>query len=43
MPRGGVGAIRFAADGAIEDAHRLLDGTRVNCAGGPMPWGTWLT
>ena len=40
---GGVGAVRFDADGEITDAYRILDDTRVNCAGGPTPWGTWLS
>lgn len=40
---GGVGALRFAADGAVTDAYRILDGTRRNCSGGATPWGTWLS
>ena len=40
---GGVGALRFNADGSIADAYRILDGTNVNCAGGPTPWNTWLS
>lgn len=40
---GGASAVRFAADGSITQAYRILSGTNVNCAGGATPWGTWLS
>lgn len=43
VERGGAGALRFGPDGEIRDAYRILDATTHNCAGGPTPWGTWLS
>lgn len=40
---GGVTSIRFAPDGTIVDATSICASTSMNCAGGPTPWGTWLT
>jgi len=40
---GGASAIRFAPNGAIQAAYRILAGTDANCAGGLTPWGTWLS
>jgi hypothetical protein len=39
----GTSAIRFRPDGEIASAYRILGGTNFNCAGGPTPWGTWLS
>jgi secreted PhoX family phosphatase len=39
----GTSAIRFRPDGSVAAAYRILGGTNANCAGGPTPWGTWLS
>ena len=40
---GGASALRFSATGELIDAYPILRGTNWNCAGGPTPWGTWLS
>jgi secreted PhoX family phosphatase len=40
---GGASAIRFRRDGGVDSAYRILGDTNLNCAGGPTPWGTWLS
>ena len=40
---GGVSAIVFDYRGRTVDAYSICSGTSKNCAGGAMPWGTWLT
>ncbi|WP_308104872.1 alkaline phosphatase PhoX [Actinocorallia sp. API 0066] len=40
---GGASAVRFAADGSVTGAYRILNLTQINCAGGATPWKTWLS
>jgi secreted PhoX family phosphatase len=40
---GGVSSLRFDRNGNVIDAYRILSDTQINCAGGPTPWGTWLS
>ena len=40
---GGASALRLDANGRVSAAYRILSGTRLNCAGGATPWGSWLS
>lgn len=43
--RGGAGTttIRVTRYGEVQDAYTSLSGTMMNCSGGQMPWGAWVT
>jgi secreted PhoX family phosphatase len=40
---GGASVIELDSVGNIIAARTILSGTNLNCAGGPTPWGTWLS
>jgi hypothetical protein len=41
--RGGTTTIEVTPKGKVVDAYTSLNGTMMNCSGGPMPWGSWIT
>ena len=41
--RGGTTTIVVTPKGKVVDAYTSLNGTQMNCSGGPMPWGSWIT
>lgn len=43
MAGGGTTTLEFGPDGELIQDFVSLEGTIVNCAGGPTPRGTWLT
>ena len=41
--RGGTTTVHVSPDGEVAEAYTSLNGTQMNCSGGPMPWGSWVT
>ncbi|NUT29377.1 MAG: DUF839 domain-containing protein, partial [Streptomyces sp.] len=41
--KGGCTALTLDRRGRVLSERVAIAGTAVNCAGGPTPWGTWLT
>ena len=39
----GTTTIRVTKYGEVQDAYTSLSGTMMNCSGGQMPWGAWVT
>ena len=43
MARGGTTTTSATGVGGVAHAETSLSGTQMNCAGGVMPWGSWIT
>ncbi|HLM63762.1 MAG TPA: alkaline phosphatase PhoX [Acidimicrobiales bacterium] len=41
--QGGTTTIEVTRYGEVVTAFTSLNGTQMNCSGGPMPWGSWIT
>ena len=40
---GGTTTIRVTKKGEVLDSYTSCNGTMMNCSGGIMPWGSWIT
>ncbi|MBW3606467.1 MAG: PhoX family protein [Actinobacteria bacterium] len=40
---GGTTTVVVDGRGNVERSFVSLNGTQMNCSGGPMPWGSWIT
>jgi uncharacterized protein len=43
MAQAGATTIEVTPFGEVVEAFTSLNGTQMNCSGGPMPWGSWIT
>ena len=43
MTGGGTTTVEVSPTGQVQVSHASLAGTQMNCAGGAMPWGAWIT
>ncbi|WP_117208462.1 alkaline phosphatase PhoX [Allorhizocola rhizosphaerae] len=43
MARGGTTTVRVTKQGEVLESYTSLNGTQMNCSGGPMPWRSWIT
>lgn len=43
IAKGGTVTVEVDGQGNVFSAFVSLSGTQMNCAGGPTPWGSWLT
>lgn len=41
--QGGTTTVHVDGRGEVITAYTSLNGTQMNCAGGRMPWGSWIT
>jgi len=43
MAQGGTTTVEVTRYGEVVRAHTSCNGTMMNCSGGRMPWGSWIT
>ncbi|MEU4578221.1 alkaline phosphatase PhoX [Nonomuraea sp. NPDC023979] len=43
MAGGGTATLRVSRYGEVAESRPSLTGTMMNCSGGPMPWGAWVS
>jgi uncharacterized protein len=43
MAQGGTTTVEVTLTGEVVRSFTSLNGTQMNCSGGPMPWGSWIS